>query len=36
MSPTTNGPARSGLLERVDAGSVICTEGYLFELERRG
>jgi methionine synthase I (cobalamin-dependent) len=26
----------SGLLERLDAGAVICAEGYLFELERRG
>ena len=25
-----------GLLERLDAGPVICAEGYLFELERRG
>ena len=25
-----------GLLERLDHGSVICAEGYLFELERRG
>ena len=25
-----------GLLERLEAGSVICAEGYLFELERRG
>lgn len=27
---------RPGLLERLAAGSVICAEGYLFELERRG
>jgi len=26
----------SGLLERLAAGPVICAEGYLFELERRG
>ncbi len=26
----------TGLLERLDAGPVICAEGYLFELERRG
>jgi betaine-homocysteine S-methyltransferase len=26
----------SALLERLDAGAVICAEGYLFELERRG
>ena len=25
-----------GLLERLEQGSVICAEGYLFELERRG
>lgn len=31
-SPTT----RPGLLERLAAGPVICAEGYVFELERRG
>jgi len=30
-----NGTA-GGLLERLDAGPVICAEGYLFEFERRG
>src|SRR5262249_55008790 len=25
-----------GLVERLDEGAVICAEGYLFELERRG
>jgi betaine-homocysteine S-methyltransferase len=25
-----------GLIDRLDAGPVICAEGYLFELERRG
>src|SRR6516225_2571350 len=30
---TRQGP---GLLERLDAGAVICAEGYLFECERRG
>jgi len=25
-----------GLLERLGKGSVLCAEGYLFELERRG
>src|SRR3954454_14689706 len=30
---TSNG---LGLLERLDRGPVICAEGYLFELERRG
>jgi betaine-homocysteine S-methyltransferase len=29
-------PEANGLLERLDAGPVICAEGYLFELERRG
>ena len=28
--------ARPGLLERLAQGPVICAEGYLFELERRG
>ncbi len=28
--------AKNGLLERLAAGPVICAEGYLFELERRG
>jgi betaine-homocysteine S-methyltransferase len=27
---------RSGLLDRLEHGPVICAEGYLFELERRG
>jgi betaine-homocysteine S-methyltransferase len=27
---------RPGLLERLDDGPVICAQGYLFELERRG
>jgi len=30
------GTARRGLLERLADGPVICAEGYLFELERRG
>lgn len=29
-------PASPGLLERLESGPVICAEGYLFELERRG
>jgi betaine-homocysteine S-methyltransferase len=33
MSTTTRGP---GLLERLEQGPVICAEGYLFEIERRG
>src|SRR5690349_22833739 len=34
MSPaTTNRPS---LLQRLAAGPVICAEGYVFELERRG
>jgi betaine-homocysteine S-methyltransferase len=32
MGESTTG----GLLERLDQGAVICAEGYLFELERRG
>ena len=32
-SASTRGP---GLLQRLDQGAVICAEGYLFELERRG
>lgn len=28
--------SNGGLLERLSAGPVICAEGYLFELERRG
>ncbi len=35
MSQET-GQARQGLLERLAQGPVICAEGYLFELERRG
>ena len=27
---------KKGLLQRLEAGPVICAEGYLFELERRG
>lgn len=34
MSTTETGTR--GLLERLDDGPVICAEGYLFELERRG
>ncbi|HEY7600568.1 MAG TPA: homocysteine S-methyltransferase family protein, partial [Candidatus Limnocylindrales bacterium] len=33
MAKATRG---AGLLERLEAGPVICAEGYLFELERRG
>ena len=29
-------PAKVGLLDRLKSGPVICAEGYLFELERRG
>ena len=28
--------AKPGLLERLEQGPVVCAEGYLFELERRG
>src|ERR671934_1761484 len=34
MAASADGKGR--LLERLDAGAVICAEGYLFELERRG
>ena len=34
MEPKT--PQRLSLLERLDRGPVICAEGYVFELERRG
>ena len=33
---TTRQAASPGLLERLENGPVICAEGYLFELERRG
>ena len=36
VSMTTNIAKRNGLLERLAEGPVICAEGYLFELERRG
>jgi betaine-homocysteine S-methyltransferase len=34
MNPPTS--PRQSLLERLDKGPVICAEGYLFEVERRG
>lgn len=34
-SPTTS-PHSPGLLDRLASGTVVCAEGYLFELERRG
>lgn len=36
MSAASTAPAKRGLLERLDTDAVICAEGYLFELERRG
>jgi len=33
---TMRRPASPDLIERLDTGPVICAEGYLFELERRG
>jgi betaine-homocysteine S-methyltransferase len=33
---TDVGEQKLGLLERLEQGPVICAEGYLFELERRG
>jgi betaine-homocysteine S-methyltransferase len=32
----TNAEQENGLLQRLEAGPVICAEGYVFELERRG
>jgi betaine-homocysteine S-methyltransferase len=32
----TDVETKAGLLERLETGPVICAEGYLFELERRG
>ena len=32
----TDQKTKPGLLERLNKGAVICAEGYLFELERRG
>jgi betaine-homocysteine S-methyltransferase len=34
MTPSTS--STTTLLQRLDAGPVICAEGYVFELERRG
>jgi betaine-homocysteine S-methyltransferase len=36
MSKPTTGAKKLGLLERLEQGPVICAEGYIFELERRG
>jgi len=33
---TSPNPPRASLLDRLDEGPVICAEGYVFELERRG
>ncbi|MCH7778397.1 MAG: homocysteine S-methyltransferase family protein, partial [Gemmatimonadetes bacterium] len=33
---TTRSRTSPGLMERLADGPVICAEGYLFELERRG
>jgi betaine-homocysteine S-methyltransferase len=35
-APTNAARPEAGLLERLKNGHVICAEGYLFELERRG
>ena len=35
MTPTTTAP-RATLQQRLGSGPIICAEGYLFELERRG
>ncbi|MBA3261306.1 MAG: homocysteine S-methyltransferase family protein [Thermoleophilaceae bacterium] len=34
--PDKDAQSGSGLLDRLERGPVICAEGYLFELERRG
>lgn len=36
MNTQKTSVTKRGLLERLDADAVICAEGYLFELERRG
>jgi betaine-homocysteine S-methyltransferase len=36
MTMSSMGSTSKGLLERLAEGPVICAEGYLFELERRG
>ena len=36
MTRIDTGDPKQGLIERLDDGSVICAEGYVFELERRG
>ena len=33
---TESSSSSLGLIERLERGPVICAEGYLFELERRG
>ena len=33
---SSKAPVKAGLLDRLKSGPVICAEGYLFELERRG
>ena len=36
MTDNSTRPSPPGLLDRLEQGPVICAEGYLFELERRG
>jgi betaine-homocysteine S-methyltransferase len=36
MAESTRETPSGTLTERLDAGPVICAEGFLFELERRG
>lgn len=33
---STSNVSKRGLVERLDSGGVICAEGFLFEIERRG
>src|SRR5215469_5878953 len=35
-APKAKQAPKLGLMERLDKGAVICAEGYVFELERRG
>ena len=36
MKKYKNKQKNRSLLERLDSGPVICAEGFLFEIERRG
>ena len=36
MQPTQINNHKRGLLERLDNEGIVCAEGFLFEIERRG